>query len=286
MSRNGPLRAMRYLHTIHAALSCEKLRQLYCAAFGGIVFAENYYEPEDRDAALLYVADHMIEVMSPRHPGDHNFMFARFLDKIGPSYHSISFAVPDAAAALDRCGELGLRISTTGPGLLMLHPKSTGGIIVELTHHQMPNDPGVLPHWRRDWAEGRPNRPHALAYIVCAPRQPMAAITFLVDVLGGTARSSFPIDWPQRATATPVDVADAKLLILDPTDRSDGALANFMSAPNAGVYALAWRVADSDGARTWFAQHGVQLERTRQDGTCTHEATIDGARHWFIQSVD
>jgi hypothetical protein len=284
MADSDAMRARRLLHTIHAAPTCERLRQLYCAVFGGIVFHENYYGPEDRDAALLYVADHMIEVMAPRRPDDRRFMFARYVHKIGASYHSISFAVADCAAAQERCKELGILINTAGPGLLFLHPKSTGGVVMELTDHKMPNDPWDLPHWRHDWAQGRPSRPHALAHIVCAPRNPAAAIGFLVDALGGTAHAPYSVDWPQRATATPVEVADGKLLILDPADRSAGPLAEFVNGPNAGVYALAWQLADADGAADWFGQNGLAVEPIAKDVAYTHQVVVDGARHWFVQA--
>lgn len=282
MSRNNAMRARRLLHTIHAAPTCERLRQLYCAVFGGIVFHENYYGPEDRDAALLYVADHMIEVMAPRHPDDHRFMFARYVQKMGASYHSISFGIADCAAAHERCKELGILINTTGPGLLFLHPKSTGGVVMELTDHKMPNDPWDLPHWRRDWAAGRAARPHALAHIVCVPRNPAAAVAFFVDVLGGTAHASYALDWPQPATATPVQVADGELVILEPADRSAGPLADFVHGPNAGVYALAWRIADKDGAADWFGQSGLAAARVSGEAPYTHEVMVDGARHWFV----
>lgn len=282
MADNDAMRARRLLHTIHAAPTCERLRQLYCGVFGGIVFHENYYGPEDRDAALLYVADHMIEVMAPRHPDDHRFMFARYVQKMGASYHSISFAVADCEAAHERCKERGILINTIGPGLLFLHPKSTGGIVMELTDHKMPNDPWDLPHWRRDWADGRPARPQALAHIVCVPRNPAAAVRFFVDVLGGVAHAPHTLVWPQRAMATPVDVADGKLLIIEPADRSAGPLAEFVNGPNAGVYALAWRLGDPSGAAQWFGQNGLAVERITTDAPYTHQVVVDGARHWFI----
>jgi hypothetical protein len=244
MTDANPLHPLRYLHTIHAAPECERLRRIYCDVFGGIVFHESYYPPEDRDAALLYVADHMIEVMSPRHVDDLSFMYARYLRKTGPSYHSISFRVRDVPAAQARCEELGILINTTGPGLIFLHPKSTGGIIMELTDHWMPNDPWDLPNWRRDWAVGRADRPHALSHIVCAPRNPAAAVAFLVDALDGKAHAPVTLEWPERATAIRVDVADMTLLVLDPADRESGQLARFANGPNAGVYALAWKLAD------------------------------------------
>jgi hypothetical protein len=282
MPTANPLRAMRYLHTIHAAPECERLRHIYCNVFGGITFHESYYPPEDRDAALQYVADHMIEVMAPRDPANMDFMFARYVKKTGPSYHSISFRVADCEAARARCGELGILINTSGPGLIFLHPKSTGGIIMELTDHMMPNDPWDLPHWRRDWAAGRPDRPHALAEIVCAPRNPAAAVAFLTDVLEGSVIDSYAADWPQQATATVLQVADARLVILDPEDKAAGPLVDFANGPNAGVYALAWHLADPEAGAAYFTRNGIAALPIASK-QYSHEMVLDGARHWFAR---
>jgi 4-hydroxyphenylpyruvate dioxygenase-like putative hemolysin len=281
----SPLHPQRYLHTIHAVPECERMRHIYSDVFGGITFHESYFEPEDRDAALQYVADHMIEVMSPRHVDDMRYMYARYLAKSGSGYHSISFRVADCEAAHERCKELGIAINTTGPGLIFLHPKSTGGIIMELTDHHMPNDPWDLPNWRRDWAAGRPDRPHALDHIVCAPRYPEAAIRFLVDALEGTAHEPVEITWPEPARATRVDVADATLLVLEPTDPSASTLAGFANGPNGGVYALAWKVADPTAAAARFRNnHTANLDVESLTGASpyTHAVMVDGARHWLV----
>jgi hypothetical protein len=284
MATDNALRPSRYLHTIHAAPECERLRGLYTDAFGGIVFHESYYPPEDRDAALLYVADHMIEVMSPRDPENMAFMYARYLAKAGPGYHSTSFRVADAEAAHRRCDELGIAINTKGPGLIFLHPRSTGGLIMELTDHRMPNDPWDLPNWPRDWAQGRADRPHALDAIVCAPRDPATAIAFLCGPLEGVAGEQFAIEWPQRASVTPVAVADARLLVLTPEDRSAGPLPTFSNGPNGGVYALAWNVADLGAAERWFAGKGLPLEAINGAGDWSRGLLLDGAWHLFREA--
>lgn len=281
----NPLQPLRYLHTIHAAPECERLRHIYCDVFGGIVFSENYYPPEDRDAALLYVADHMIEVMAPRHTDDMRFMYARYLAKAGPGYHSVSFRVADVEAAHARCRDLGIDINTVGPGLIFLHPRSTGGLIMELTEHLMPNDPWDLPSWRRDWAAGRPDRPQALSHIVCAPRHSAAAVAFLTEVLEGKAQDPVAIEWPEPATATRIDVADVAMLVLDPADREAGPLARFASGPNGGVYALAWNIANPAAAAARFGDNhtcNLSAEPLPAGGRYTHEVLLDGARHWFV----
>jgi methylmalonyl-CoA epimerase len=65
---------------------------------------------------------------------------ARFLDRRGPGIHHICLRVPDLDAALARCRALGYRLvdeePRTGHGgrrIAFLHPKSTAGILLELT---------------------------------------------------------------------------------------------------------------------------------------------------------
>lgn len=282
MAEAHPLRALRYLHTIHAAPECDRLRAIYQNVFGGISFHDSYYPPEDRDAALLYVADHMIEVMSPRDPDNMDFMYARYVRKAGPSWHSISFRVADCVKAREHCEANGIVLNTTGPGLIFLHPRSTGGIIMELTDHMMPSDPWDLPNWRRDWAVGRPNRPHAIDHIVCAPRNPAVAVEFLVECLGGKAGASYSVEWPQKAKATPVEVADSKLVVLEPEDRGAGPLVDFANGPNAGVYALAWRIADPEAGARWFTENGIATLPAPEGSGYANHLLLDGARHWFF----
>ena len=64
-------------------------RLRYQDALGGLVFAENYFPAEDRDCALLYVANHMVEPMAPRNPEDMTKPFARMAAKIGEAFHSL-----------------------------------------------------------------------------------------------------------------------------------------------------------------------------------------------------
>jgi 4-hydroxyphenylpyruvate dioxygenase-like putative hemolysin len=286
MNAADPLFPQRYLHTIHAAAECSRLREIYINVFGGITFHEGYYDAEDRDAALIYVGDHMIEVMAPRNPADTNYMFARYVAKAGPGYHSISFRVADVEAAHERCSDLGVRINTKWPGLIFLHPKSTGGIIMELTDHMMPNDPWDLPNWRADWAAGRPQKPNALSHIVCAPRDPETAIAFLTGALSGTAHQPETVEWPEPATSTRVDVADISLVVLDPLDKQDGPLARYAAGTNGGVYALAWHVEDAGAATEWFATNhngAIPMEALPEGSGYSHAYILDGARHWFVE---
>ena len=65
---------------------------------------------------------------------------AKFLDKRGPGIHHVCYRVPDLEAALAACRAAGYRLvdetprtGAHGKRIAFLHPKSTAGILVELT---------------------------------------------------------------------------------------------------------------------------------------------------------
>ena len=67
---------------------------------------------------------------------------ARFIAKRGPGIHHICFSVDDLDATLDRCRRAGVqlidekpRVGAEGKRIAFLHPKSTGGVLVELSEH-------------------------------------------------------------------------------------------------------------------------------------------------------
>jgi methylmalonyl-CoA/ethylmalonyl-CoA epimerase len=63
----------------------------------------------------------------------------KFLAKRGPGIHHICYAVPDLRAAIAACKQSGLemideipRIGAKGNQLAFIHPKATGGVLLEL----------------------------------------------------------------------------------------------------------------------------------------------------------
>ncbi len=66
----------------------------------------------------------------------------KFLAKRGPGIHHVCFSVDDLDGTLARCRESGIeliddapRIGAEGKRIAFLHPRSTGGILVELSEH-------------------------------------------------------------------------------------------------------------------------------------------------------
>ena len=85
----------------------------------------------------VHVGDVEIEFMRPT---AQNGPVAKFLEKRGPGIHHISLEVPDLEAALSECQRYGYRLidkeprpGAGGRRVAFIHPKATGGILLELT---------------------------------------------------------------------------------------------------------------------------------------------------------
>ena len=78
-----------------------------------------------------------IELLEPETPDG---PIGKFMAKRGPGIHHICFRVPDLDDALERCRRRGYepidetpRLGVGGRRIVFLHPKSTSGILLELT---------------------------------------------------------------------------------------------------------------------------------------------------------
>jgi methylmalonyl-CoA epimerase len=85
----------------------------------------------------LSLGESQIELLAPNQPGS---PIAKFLERRGPGIHHICYRVPDLDAALAACRTHGYRLIDESPRrgaggrrIAFLHPKSTSGILLELT---------------------------------------------------------------------------------------------------------------------------------------------------------
>jgi methylmalonyl-CoA/ethylmalonyl-CoA epimerase len=87
------------------------------------------------EAALLPIGDSNIELISPKG----NDGLAKFLEKRGPGIHHVAVEVEGIEAALAFLKSLGVplideapRSGARGHKVAFVHPKATGGVLVEL----------------------------------------------------------------------------------------------------------------------------------------------------------
>jgi methylmalonyl-CoA/ethylmalonyl-CoA epimerase len=98
------------------------------------------HAPEVVDGATiasLSFGDAQVELLAPLEP---NSPIGKFLDRRGPGIHHICYRVPDLDAALTACRKAGYRLvdevprrGAGGRRIAFVHPKSTAGILLELT---------------------------------------------------------------------------------------------------------------------------------------------------------
>jgi methylmalonyl-CoA/ethylmalonyl-CoA epimerase len=97
---------------------------------------------DDSDGAKIVgfrAGEPLVELLEANDPAS---PIARFVAKRGAGIHHICFSVDDLDATLDRCRAAGIqlideqpRIGAEGKRIAFLHPRSTGGVLVELSDH-------------------------------------------------------------------------------------------------------------------------------------------------------
>jgi methylmalonyl-CoA epimerase len=97
---------------------------------------------DDADGARIAgftAGEPLVELLEAADPGS---PIARFVEKRGAGIHHICFSVDDLDGILARCREAGIqlidevpRIGAEGKRIAFLHPRSTGGVLIELSDH-------------------------------------------------------------------------------------------------------------------------------------------------------
>lgn len=98
------------------------------------------HPPEVVDGATILAlpfGDSEIELLAPVEPES---PVGKFLARRGPGIHHICYRVPDLDAAIRACRKAGYRLvdevprsGAAGRRIAFVHPKSTAGILLELT---------------------------------------------------------------------------------------------------------------------------------------------------------
>ena len=120
----------------HITLLVEDLpaaEAFYARVFSPLCFMRGYAPlPLHRDAALLAIADTVIEPMQPLAPGagDMGTTIYRFLERFGPRVHSLALLVSGAQELGRRFDAAGVRWTDGGmPNHVFPHPKDFPGLL-------------------------------------------------------------------------------------------------------------------------------------------------------------
>lgn len=129
-------------HVAIATHDADALAGTLVAALGAARGAEETLDDGALRVVFVHAGPVTFELLEP-HDATHTV--ARFLATRGPGLHHVSLEVSDLAAALDRCSRAGVRLIDAEPregaeGSLVafLHPKSLGGVLIELAQEGKP----------------------------------------------------------------------------------------------------------------------------------------------------
>jgi methylmalonyl-CoA/ethylmalonyl-CoA epimerase len=127
-------------HIDHVGIAVEDLDSVLAIYRDGLGMEVTHDETvEEQGTRVLFLAARegpemeLLVALGPDTP------VGKFLGKRGPGIHHICYAVPDLERAMRQCAAQGLqlidespRIGAKGKRLAFIHPKSAGGVLVEL----------------------------------------------------------------------------------------------------------------------------------------------------------
>ena len=136
----------RILKIDHIGIAVSDLQEAiarYSGIFGRPPDSQEEVVDQKVRTAFFAAGESHIELLSPT---AEDSPIARFLEKRGPGIHHICFAVPDITASLREYEEQGIilvdphpRPGAHGKRVAFLHPKSTGGVLMELSEDANPS---------------------------------------------------------------------------------------------------------------------------------------------------
>lgn len=123
----------------HIGIAVEDLEageKLYSALLNTSSYKREEVQSENVLTSFFKVGNSKIELLVPT---SEDSVIAKFLSKKGPGIHHIAYLVEDIYSELDRLSNLGYKSINSKPkkgadGMLVafLHPKETGGVLIEL----------------------------------------------------------------------------------------------------------------------------------------------------------
>ena len=123
-------------HVAIATPDADALAATLERALGATRGAEELLDGGALRVVFLTLGPVTLELLEPR-SADHTV--AKFLEKRGPGLHHVSLEVADARTMLARCEAAGIelidrapRAGAHGSEVAFLHPKSLGGVLIEL----------------------------------------------------------------------------------------------------------------------------------------------------------
>ena len=136
MTAPDPIEGLPLDHVAIAVESIDRALPILKAVTGAESSSRERVEAQGVALVFLGSGDGKLELLEPLGPDS---PVGRFLEKRGPGLHHIAYRVPDIRAALADLADQGFELVDTEPRpgarghqVAFLHPRSTGGVLIEL----------------------------------------------------------------------------------------------------------------------------------------------------------
>lgn len=119
-------------HVGIAVKSIDETMARWSKQFGAVEVRERKtFEPIGQTSTLVQIGDTYIELMEPW--GTEESTISKFLAKNGEGFHHLSWLTDDVNAEGEHLTETGVKVLGQGDPVIFTHPKSTGGLVLEIT---------------------------------------------------------------------------------------------------------------------------------------------------------
>lgn len=139
MNLPDPIDGLPLDHVAIAVESIDTVLPALQAVTGAESSPRQRVEAQGVELVFLGAGDGKLEILEPLGP---DTAVGRFLDRRGPGLHHIAYRVADIDTVLDDLAARGFELidAQARPGAMghrvaFLHPRSTGGVLVELVEH-------------------------------------------------------------------------------------------------------------------------------------------------------
>ena len=123
-----------------AVRDIEESENLFEKLFDVKPYKREHVDSQDVLTSFFRVGNNKVELLQSTSP---NGVIQKFVDKNGPGVHHVAFAVSDINAEMERLKKEGFTLLHDKPVdgadnkiICFLHPKSTGGMLVELVQEK------------------------------------------------------------------------------------------------------------------------------------------------------
>ncbi len=122
-------------HVGIAVKSIDETMARWSKQFGAVEVRERKtFEPIGQTSTLVQIGDTYIELMEPW--GTEESTISKFLANNGEGFHHLSWLTDDVNAEGEHLTETGIKVLGQGQPVIFTHPKSTGGLVFEITEQE------------------------------------------------------------------------------------------------------------------------------------------------------